>query len=288
MIHRTKDLANPPKELIDSKWDTIKADLLINGHGHKINSGCYRDSTLSDLMELYKNKCAICERNRGTELQVDHYRPKKTRDNKSELKYNQPGYYWLAYEWSNLIPLCSYCNLNKSNKFPLSTWDETTRISSHINVSNIIGFNSNSLSWLQTYEKPLMINPEFETNPEKHFSFHIDGRIIGRTSEGTETINICKLNRKDLKRERIQIRFTYVNGIKSALNDYDTNNDFAELKGELKGIFKRIKLNCHKDNAHSLYHLFLYNYIEYFIVSKIPINLKELVNNYFNTFKNGI
>jgi len=285
MVHRNKNLTSPPPELMNSKWNTIKHDLLVNKHNHEAKSECYRDTTLSYLTELYKNKCAICERERGMELQVDHFRPKKQRNNKTEIKYNQPGYYWLAYEWFNLIPLCSYCNINKSNKFPLSTWDNTNRISDHLNIHTIAGFNSYNLNWLQKHENPLLINPEYEIHPERHFSFRIDGRIIGQTDEGVETINICKLNRKDLKRERIEIRFRFVNDIKSALKDFDDHRDNAELKGELKSIFKRIKLNCHQNSAHSLYHIFLYTYFDYFIVSKIPQDLRDLVTNYFNDYK---
>jgi hypothetical protein len=32
----------------------------------------------------------------------------------------QPGYYWLAYEWSNLLISCQLCNQEfKKNRFPL-------------------------------------------------------------------------------------------------------------------------------------------------------------------------
>ncbi|MWB92738.1 hypothetical protein GON26_00015 [Flavobacterium sp. GA093] len=288
MVHRYKNLNSPPPDLIDAKWNTIKANLLVEKHKHEIKSECYRDTTLNHLSLLYKNKCAICERRRGAELQVDHYRPKKTRNNKTEVKYNQPGYYWLAYEWSNLIPLCSYCNLNKSNKFPLLTWTETNRISDHNNTRSIVGFDPTDINWLQGFENPLMINPEYEVNPERHFSFQIDGKIIGITTEGEETINICNLNRKDLIRERLEIRFSYVIQIKDALNSYVDHKDDAELKGELKGIFKDIKSNCHMDSEHSLYHIFLFKYFDFFIVSKMPTNLKTILSNYFNNYKNGI
>lgn len=284
MVYREKSSIVPPADLMASKWDTLKINLLVEMHTHDVNSNCYRDTTLEDLKLLYKNKCAVCERDRGYELQVDHYRPKKTRNNKTGLKYNQPGYYWLAYEWSNLIPLCSKCNGNKSNKFPLSNWDETNRIVSHLNVSNITGFNAYNINWLQSYEKPLIVNPEIETTPAKHFSFQKDCTMIGRTKEGEETINICKLNGNDLRRERLKIRQNYVTGIKSALADFASNNDKSELKGELKGIFKTMKVNCHEDQPFSLFHVFLYKYFDYFIESKLPPNIRGTALKYFNEF----
>lgn len=288
MVHRFKDITNPPADLIDSKWDSLRAQLLVEMHNHDVKSECYRDTTLNELCTLYKNKCAICERERGTELQVDHYRPKKKRDNKTNPEYNQPGYYWLAYEWSNLIPLCSYCNLNKSSKFPLSTWDEANRINDHDNVKNIVGFSPYNLTWLQTQEKPLLINPEHDTNPERHFCFRIDGEILGMTNQGKATIDICKLNRKDLKRERLEIRYTYLKEIKSALDDYSKTLDVVELRGELKGIFKRMKLNAHVDSRHSLYQLYLYKYFDHFIVPKIQVNLQSILSKYFKDINNVI
>lgn len=285
MVYRDKNTIATPANLLDSKWDALRADLLLTKHLHEVKSSCYRDTTLEELKTLYKNKCAICERDRGYELQIDHYRPKKTRLNLTDTKYNQPGYYWLAYEWSNLIPLCSKCNGNKSNKFPLTTWLETNRISNHLNINEIIGFNSYDINWLQHYEKPLIVNPETEIAPSKHFMFQRDCKMIGRTDEGKETIIIYKLNSNDLKRERLKIRQNYVNDIKSALVDFTRSNKNEELSGELKGIFKRMMRNCHHDQPFSLFHVFLYKYFDNFIDSKLPINLRGIAVKYFNEFK---
>ena len=283
MVHRTKDLNMPPAELYDQKWDTLRNALAVEMDNHEAKTECYRTTTLEALSILYNNKCCICERDRGTELQIDHYRPKKPRDFQTRMEYNQPGYYWLCYEWSNLIPLCSKCNGNKSNKFPLNTWDETNRVS-HINVKGLNPFEPYSLDWLQKQELPLMINPEYDKQPERHFAFHTNGRIVGRTDEGKETIKICQLNRKDLVRERLKIRQNYINSIKEALDSYSKHRNKFILMGELSAVFKIIKFNCHIDQAHSYYNLFIYKYYYYFIDSKLPANLRGLTSTYFNQF----
>jgi hypothetical protein len=284
MVYRNKDFSLPPAALIDAKWHVLKADLLVTKGAHKLKKECYRDTTIEALSLLYKNKCAICERLRGTELQVDHYRPKKARDYKSQMKYNQQGYYWLAYSWSNLIPLCSICNIKKSNKFPLQGWTDVNRISDHNNVNRLNPFTPYDLNWLQQRELPFIINPEQDKLPERHFSFNRNGKIVGRTPEGIETINVCQLNRKDLIRERLKIRKNYVDAIKSALDDYIKHKDLNVLKGELTGTFKKIKLNCHQDEGHSYFNLFIFNYYDYFIDSKLPVNLRGTSTNYFNQF----
>lgn len=282
MVHRDKDFNSPPIGLLDVKWRILKENLLLEKSHHIVNSKCYRDTTIEALSLLYKNKCAICERDRGTELQVDHYRPKKPRNYITDKKYNHTGYYWLAYSWINLIPLCSKCNQNKSNKFPLLDWSNINRVNDHNNIKSQNPFTPYDLNWLQQQERPLIINPEYDKLPERHFSFNRNGKIIGRTPEGYETIIVCKLNRKDLIRERLKIRKDYIEAIKSALNSFEIHKNRYELKGELISTFKKIKLCCHKDEAHSYYNLWIFKYYHYFIDSKLPDNLKGVSTKYFN------
>jgi signal peptidase I len=281
MVYRKKDFMLPPTALVNTKWDTLKANLLVERSAHEVNDKCYRDCTIDELVLLYKNKCAICERDRGTELQVDHYRPKKPRDYKLKTKYNHLGYYWLAYTWSNLLPLCSKCNGNKSNKFPLSGWNDINRISDHNNTNGLNPFLPNDLNWLQNKELPLIINPELDKTPERHFIFHSSGKIVGRTDEGEETIKVCKLNRKNLVGDRLKIINDHVDAIKSAFDDFINHGDSNILKGELIATFKKMKLNCHKDAGYSYFNLFIFKYYNHFIDLKLPINLRGVSTNYF-------
>ncbi len=285
MVYRYKNFNDPPAEFCDTKWDDLKGKVLIEKGAHQANSNCYRDATIEKLKDIYKNKCAICERDRGFELQVDHYRPKKSRNHKHKTEYNQPGYYWLCYTWSNLIPLCSKCNGNKSSKFPLKDWDENFRIKSHLNINGYNPFEPYCPKWLKQEEKPLLINPEVDVEPHNNFSFKSNGEIIGNSPEGKETIKVFKLNRKDLIRERQKIREDYVKRIKSALNDYEGHKDKGFLKGELTGVFKELEGKCHPDEGFSFYHLFLYKYFDHFIDRKLPINLRGLATKYFDQFK---
>lgn len=284
MVPRNKDELTPPPALMDPKWDSLKLNLLLEKHSHEAKPECYGQTTRESLCDLYKNKCAFCERSRGTELQVDHYRPKKARNNNTNQHYNQPGYYWLCYEWSNLIPLCSRCNQIKSNKFPLMVWSEVNRISDHLNANSLPTFLPYDLKWLQGHEKPFLINPEYEKNPEKHFIFKSDGTIDGRTEQGVETINICGLNRRDLRRERLELRQIYVNEIKEAFDDFSNNKDESELRGALKSTFKRIKISTDPDAPHSLFHVFIYKYFDYFIGRKLPISIRDKAIKYFQDF----
>ncbi len=149
-------------------------------------------------------KCAYCE----TPIEdifpgdVEHYRPKgKVTDEKYNEIYKQkddgtfilddagnkilhPGYYWLAYEWTNLIPSCTYCNrpkkdFGKRNCFPVEG----------INVFTIGDEN---------LEKALLINPiDKIEDPETHISVDFDtGALIARTKKGKMTIELLGLNKR--------------------------------------------------------------------------------------------
>ena len=287
MVHIEKDYANPPVGLMDSKWDNLKQDALVSKNNHKANSECYRDSTLKELTILYFNKCACCERSRGEELQVDHYRPKKERNNRANENYNQPGYYWLAYEWSNLIPLCSSCNQSKSNYFPLK--NETNRISSHTHAY------AYSPKEFYSLEQPLFINPEIEDEPEKHFKYLPNGKVEGRTSEGAEMVKLYSLNSRTKIRDRKSVINNYVQNLREAINEYlkNTNSERdAELRGDLRGTFRMILNNGVKTQPLSLLNLFIRNYFSEFITNHFPgewrdrlsANFKDYYQNIWNKY----
>ncbi len=281
MVSRTKDLNNPPIGLMDAKWDTIKADILITQNAHKADSKCYRDTTIEELTKLYKNKCAACERDRGIELQVDHFRPKKARDNKTHTQYNNPGYYWLAYEWSNLIPLCSSCNRSKHNKFPI----KGNRVSKHINTQNIHPFLPYDINWLNLIENPLLVNPETDNHVARHFIFDRNGRMRDRTDFGEETIAVFKLNRRDLRRKRIKIRKDILNEITLSFSRFLDHLNEPRFKGSLEVIFDRIVHGTYEDHEMSLYYTFIFKYFDYFIGTKLINVLRIKMLDYFEEYK---
>jgi uncharacterized protein (TIGR02646 family) len=75
------------------------------------------------LLDLFHNKCAYCETPIVRSGHVDHFRPKvealEIVDKK--IKSRAKGYYWLAYEWENLYPVCDWCSSirGKRNYFPV-------------------------------------------------------------------------------------------------------------------------------------------------------------------------
>jgi uncharacterized protein (TIGR02646 family) len=88
--------------------------------------------TRGDLCLLFNGrKCAYCESEVSdtNTVEVDHFRPKSEpvglagqdlRESSALPGSDIDGYWWLAYEWENLYPVCSVCNRNKRNRFPVA------------------------------------------------------------------------------------------------------------------------------------------------------------------------
>jgi hypothetical protein len=69
----------------------------------------YKDPAVcAALDDLYHEKCAYCESiYRAVDVRdVEHFRPKGG----VKESPTHPGYWWLASEWSNLLPSCPPCN----------------------------------------------------------------------------------------------------------------------------------------------------------------------------------
>ena len=67
------------------------------------------------LDRLFHGKCAYCESPYASihPMDVEHWRPKgevTRREDTFIIKVMKPGYYWLAAEWTNLLPSCIDCN----------------------------------------------------------------------------------------------------------------------------------------------------------------------------------
>jgi uncharacterized protein (TIGR02646 family) len=176
-----KDFDNPPEKL--RKCAVRHMDkLLEEKENHRFKKSCYNHSIRKDLLILYNGKCAYCETKIevGSNTCVDHYRPKSI-------------YYWLAYEWSNLLPTCDKCNTKKSDKFPIR---KRGRAQYSKNA-----FPADSPSLLS--EEPLVIHPEID-NPIDFLTFDADGRIFAKKDSvrGSVTIQLLGLNRDHLQTDR--------------------------------------------------------------------------------------
>lgn len=142
------------------------------------------------LKSLQGNKCCFCEAKVAhiSHGDIEHFRPKAAWKQTEGTTISYPGYYWLAYEWSNIYFACEVCNQReKGNFFPLvETLNRATPT-----VRNIEN------------EEPYFIDPggEDDLDPENHIYFI--GEIPTHLStKGSVTIEYLGLDRKELNDHR--------------------------------------------------------------------------------------
>lgn len=109
------------------------------------------------LLDDQSNKCCFCESKVAHvgAADVEHFRPKGESKQSISASANKPGYYWLAYEWDNLLIACKRCNSReKKSLFPLLNPDERASPTNK-NIDR---------------EIPIFINPSNE-DPEDFITF---------------------------------------------------------------------------------------------------------------------
>lgn len=169
------------------------------------------DDVVAALRAMFNKKCAYCEFNysAGGPEDVEHFRPKGGVVINGRLA--QPGYYWLAADWSNLLPSCNDCNRKRTKKFT----NGTTGVSGK---ANLFPVDDEAMRWRshrgKNREEPLLLNP-CDDDPAQHLEFLDNGLVRpaldadGTPSrKGESSIEVYGLTRQDLvePRERKQTR----------------------------------------------------------------------------------
>jgi hypothetical protein len=123
-----------------------------------------------------------------------------------------PGYYWLVYDWENLLPSCADCNrfrwhgddigAGKADRFP---------------VQGDHAFRPEQLG----REQPLLIDPT-KVDPEKHLHPDFDAATrqiiyVADTPEATATIEMFGLNKREKMVRRRTLAYAEA---ENALNAY--------------------------------------------------------------------
>jgi uncharacterized protein (TIGR02646 family) len=299
----TKDLNDKPeifeKQSTIDDWETIATTGDVSKIKDDVYKGSYKDANgklqsrvREKLNEFYFSKCAYCEL--LCKAEIEHYRPKKgvTEDNLHN------GYYWLCYEWSNLVPSCRYCNTEggKGNQFPikgtrvkLPPFDTQLRLDRENIKANAIFLLS---------EQPYLLHPEID-NPVNYLNFKIDLHgegieiigIDGINERGEQTIKICNLNREYLKLAR---KKNVIDEIISLLNSYFElwANDFISIENLPKALELAFEEMNEKSKNLTLEHHLLRNSIisntnifKRLIIALLPENQQVIVQEAFAEYK---
>jgi hypothetical protein len=237
----------------DAAWDAWMEDgraaatrMLADATGsHSIDAALYKRQR-DRLLAATHGKCAYCELKLAVGQRkgdVEHYRPKgraRARDGKvvkiqrDGVEIDHPGYFWLAYDYMNLLPSCSACNRRAGD----------AASGTHTGKSDI--FPTLDERWAArpedvSTEQPALLNPWLESDdPAKHLLFDPDtGLVIGTTARGTTTVWLLGLNRDGLPEERLKacrdVRRAFQVSVSEAVHDGADEDDVLHLKSVMDG-----------------------------------------------------
>ena len=196
MIRIQKPLKVPNILTTRGKAQTLKdcAGYDSGSRKFEFKSHIYNAKSVKDaLLKAQHKKCCYCESKffPTSYGAVEHFRPKGAVKQKQGQSPQYPGYYWLAYDWDNLLVSCERCNTShKGNLFPLAV-QKRRAWNHHGDIAE---------------ERPLFVNPAQE-DPRRHIRFR--GEVaIPVTNRGRETIQGMGLRRDDLeeaRREKLEL-----------------------------------------------------------------------------------
>jgi hypothetical protein len=204
-----------PSEPAWTSWkndsDRATADLIRHaqpGLSPKIDDTMYKGAARDFIFAAFHQKCAYCEVHFILDQtgDVEHYRPKAgltdehdkpvmvmTGHHKKDFSEHK-GYYWLAYDWHNLLPSCSKCNRIRNTKDGRKV-GKGTRFP-------IAGARAIKPGDDLALELPLFLHPYYD-NPAEHLIFDPEtGLIAGKTPRGEALVNFLDLNREGLPEAR--------------------------------------------------------------------------------------
>lgn len=211
----------------------------------------YKKEYIKDALQLvFYNKCAYCETSyiANSPVDIEHFRPKSL---VTVGKQKKPGYYWLASEWSNLLPSCNLCNrsqtylmpnkkketMGKMNNFPLV--DETLRATKRGE---------------EQHETPVLLNP-IDDNPAEHLEFRNDGAVWAiedqngqpshRGEVSIKVYGLCRPPLVDRRKERADAILAQIERVKRATENIQQYPNDPKFKDDLRR--ELADLNAHLD-----------------------------------------
>lgn len=260
---------------------TTKINKALQQKGrHKFSNTTYASKEVKRrLSEIYNNKCAFCESDTtaGAVLQVEHYRPKA----KVSEEPTHQGYYWLGYEWTNLLYACSACNRAKWNSFPI----EGTRVfNPPMNERNLNTAKCKASDTDLKAEKPLILNPEeSDFKPMLHLVISPDGEIHKISNRGEATIEKCKLYRKNLTIARKKIIDQHLRFMMKAFEKRNNNSITEEnLTGRLQVEIERMIDRINNNEPYTLLARYMLKHFEHFFVKRFQPREQVILKSVFN------
>lgn len=223
---------------------------LRSGHSEKyeVDESLYKDARMKTVFKSdgppFYMKCAYCELKivPGQYGQIDHWRPKGgVRDlgNKRVMILRDdghsephPGYYWLAYDWRNLLLACEECNGSRNSGTPAGLIGKGSRFP-------VRGFRARKMGEEQR-EDPLLLHPVNDEPSEHLYADPKDGLLDPLTPRGETCIRVFGLNREELVRDRMKSLHSI--GLQLGAIPNPNEPDFDAVRAKLTALMRAIRI----------------------------------------------
>ena len=170
----------------------------------KVEFKAYKLASIkAELERMFQGKCAYCESLYSSTAPVDieHYRPK----GQVQEDPDHDGYWWLAAEWTNLLPSCIDCNRKRKQPTPRPSADLAEMLSAGRGTAVTTTGKKDSFPLADEAvrarrstddiegEDPLLLNPCRDI-PEHFIDFSYDSAVgaaivFPRTAGGQRPLN---------------------------------------------------------------------------------------------------
>ncbi len=243
-----EDAEAATKKVIDA-WEEWRKQGSPGEFTYKLDQNQKVWARLKDwlLKNVFHGKCAYCEsRDVRSPYHAEHFRPKgrvtvkvkkkfsvvKTQDEEGK-EIDHPGYFWLAFNWANLVPSCNDCNTarGKRDQFPvkkacvgvrlLNAQEERSLRKQLIKSPARSGVYYLQPEDLDLMEEPLLLHPYFD-DPDEHLVFGEFGLVAPRedqtgqpSEKGRHSIEVYDLSAESLRIARQEAQ-------ENAFKDYTT------------------------------------------------------------------
>lgn len=162
-----------------------------------------------ELRKLSHGKCWYTESQQsGTDVDIDHYRPKGRVAELVGADFPHPGYWWLAYEPSNYRYSCTVANRRRHDVEAGRTGGKADHFPIQHEADRAFAAEGD-----HNAEKPLLIDPCIAHEPEL-IIFKNDGEAMPRFSaehpykyvKAARSIELYSINHSEFVTERLELR----------------------------------------------------------------------------------
>jgi hypothetical protein len=255
------------------------------GLGVEVKGELYKRA-MPFLLSLFNNKCAYCEAiiTDTHPGDVEHYRPKgrlKDIDGKivkitvNGKEFDHPGYWWLCYEWENLLPSCIDCNRRRNH-------GEESVAAGKADLFPISGKRAGSPADPLKAEDALLLNPsDDDFDPGVHFEFKPDGKISTKSRRAELSCELLGLN---VRETLVEQRAEAFQNAKAAFSSFlgmlqNVPDPTLPMSADERALRERINRMWSGRTQHTAFaRLALSNFLKSLQARNVPISLPLSTN----------